>query len=380
MYDYVIVGAGSAGCVLAARLSEDRDVRAAMIEAGPPDSESVIHMPWTYLQLFESRFDWGPVERARAGTGLPARTAAAGACAGGIELAERDDLHARQRADYDGWAAMGFGDWGYEDVLPYFRRAEDNERGESYYHGVGGLLAVSDGRSMHPLVGACIEAALQTGIAPTGDYNGPAQEGAGWFQFTQRNDATPVPCGHPVLTARRSGLYGWAGYGNCPNHSRWYWGSKLLFICTCEGTVTGFGLANPKLFGEREQARLMLERQPVNRPAPGTAIVTDKGLPGEETEAFFAAPDLGLEPIRPARKDEKEPRCFPNWLRQKVEAIIWTLKHQLGLERHGSRVPAGAVGPHRAAPARTQRLHLAQLADRRAGQALPHRVRSLSCA
>jgi hypothetical protein len=105
--------------------------------------------------------------------------------------------------------------------------------------------------------------------------------------------------------------------------------------------VTGFGLANPKLFGEREQARLMLERQPLNRPAPGTVIVTDKGLAGEETEAFFAAPDLGLELIRPARKDETEPRCFPNWLRQRVEAIIWTLKHQLGLGRHGSRVPAG---------------------------------------
>ena len=154
-------------------------------------------------------------------------------------------------------------------------------------------------------------------------------------------DATPVPCGHSVITARRSGLYGWAGYGYCPSHSRWYWGSKLLFICTCEGTVTGFGLANPKLYGEREQARLMLERQPANRPAPGTAVVTDKGLAGEETEAFFAAPDLGLELIRPARKDETGPRCFPNWLRQRVEAIIWTLKHQLGLERHGGRVPAG---------------------------------------
>jgi hypothetical protein len=153
-------------------------------------------------------------------------------------------------------------------------------------------------------------------------------------------DATPVPCGHSVITARRSGLYGWAGYGYCPSHSRWYWGSKLLFICTCEGTVTGFGLANPKLYGEREQARLMLERQPVNRPAPGTAVVTDKGLAGEETEAFFAGPDLGLELIRPARKDEK-PRQFPNWLRQRVEAIIWTLKHQLGLESHGGRVPAG---------------------------------------
>ena len=110
---------------------------------------------------------------------------------------------------------------------------------------------------------------------------------------------------------------------------------------TCDGTVTGFALANPKLAGEREQARTMLERQPANRPAPGTAIVTDKGLSGEDTEAFFASPGLGLALIRPARKDEKQPRYFPNWLRQRVEAIIWTLKNQLGLERHGGRVPTG---------------------------------------
>jgi hypothetical protein len=154
-------------------------------------------------------------------------------------------------------------------------------------------------------------------------------------------DATPVPCGQSVITAKRSDLFGWAGYGYCPSHSRWYWGTKLLLICTCEGTVTGFALANPKLAGEREQARTMLERQPANRPAPGTAIVTDKGLSGEDTETFFASPGLGLTLIRPARKDENTPRPFPNWLRQRVEAIIWTLKNQLGLERHGGRVPAG---------------------------------------
>ena len=85
----------------------------------------------------------------------------------------------------------------------------------------------------------------------------------------------------------------------------------------------------------------MLTDQPANRPAPGTAVVTDKGLSGQETEAFFASDDLGLALIRPARKDEKTPRYFPNWLRQRVEAIIWTLKNQLGLERHGGRVPAG---------------------------------------
>jgi hypothetical protein len=108
--------------------------------------------------------------------------------------------------------------------------------------------------------------------------------------------------------------------------------------------VTGFAHANPKLFGEREQARQMLDRQPANRPAPGTAIVTDKGLAGEDTEAFFAGPGLELMLVRPACEDEKVPRSYPNWLRQRIEAIIWTLKNQLGLERHGGRSPPGC-GP-----------------------------------
>jgi Transposase DDE domain len=154
-------------------------------------------------------------------------------------------------------------------------------------------------------------------------------------------DATPAPCGHSVITARRSDLAGWAGYGYCASHSRWYWGSKLLLICTCDGTVTGFGLANPKLHGEREQARKMLEDQPANHPAPRTAIVTDKGFSGGDLEEYLGGEDLGLTLVRPARKDEKTPRPFPNWLRQRVEAIIWTLKNQLGLEHHGGRVPAG---------------------------------------
>jgi Transposase DDE domain len=168
-----------------------------------------------------------------------------------------------------------------------------------------------------------------------------ADQTPGSAEMLRLMDATPIPCGQSVITARRSDLFGWAGYGYCPSHSRWYWGAKLLLIVTCDGTVTGFALANPKLAGEREQARTMLEHQPANRPAPGTAIVTDKGLSGEDTEAFFASPDLGLTLIRPARQDEKTPRYFPNWLRQRVEAIIWTLKNQLGLERHGGRVPAG---------------------------------------
>ena len=91
-------------------------------------------------------------------------------------------------------------------------------------------------------------------------------------------DATPVPCGTSAVTAKRPDLFGHAGYGYCPSHSRWYCGCKLLIICTCDGTVTGFSLANPKMHGERDQARQTLERQPANRPAPGTFPVGRQSL------------------------------------------------------------------------------------------------------
>ena len=120
-------------------------------------------------------------------------------------------------------------------------------------------------------------------------------------------DATLVPCGASAVTAKRSGLCGYAGYVYCPSHSRWYWGCKLLLICTCDGTVTGFSLANPKLHGERDQARQTLERHSANRPGPGTAVVTDKGLSGQEAEEFFASEDLGLTLIRPARRTRSSP-------------------------------------------------------------------------
>ncbi|MBJ7596548.1 MAG: GMC family oxidoreductase N-terminal domain-containing protein, partial [Candidatus Dormibacteraeota bacterium] len=202
VYDYVIVGAGSAGCVVAARLGEDRDVRVAVIEAGPPDSESVIHMPLAFRQLWDSRFDWGLWSEAEPGLGNRRNYLPRGRVLGGSSSLNTMIYIRGNPEDYDEWAAMGLAGWGYEDVLPYFRRAEDNERGESYYHGVGGPLTVSEGRSMHPLVGACIDAAVDVGLAPTDDHNGPTQEGAGWFQFTQRNGrrcSTAVAYLHPAL-------------------------------------------------------------------------------------------------------------------------------------------------------------------------------------
>jgi hypothetical protein len=151
-------------------------------------------------------------------------------------------------------------------------------------------------------------------------------------------DGTPVPCGASRTTANRSNLFGWAGYGRDTSHHRFYWGANLLLLVTCEGTVTGFGLANPKLVGERA-ALLRLLEVPANRPAAGTVLVSDKGLAGHQVQGALADQHLLL--VRPARTDEPDPGVFPTWLRQRVEAIIWALKHQLGLDRHGSRIPSG---------------------------------------
>jgi hypothetical protein len=152
-------------------------------------------------------------------------------------------------------------------------------------------------------------------------------------------DGTPVVCGRSRATAKRSDLAGWAGYGHDTSHHCFYWGARLLLICTPQGTVTGFGLANPKLVGEREAVVGMLQRVPANRPAPGTLLVGDKGFAGGDFQVALAGLELAL--VRPARADELDPGVFPGWLRQRIEAIIWTLKHQLGLDRPGGRIPAG---------------------------------------
>jgi Transposase DDE domain len=152
-------------------------------------------------------------------------------------------------------------------------------------------------------------------------------------------DGTPVVCGRSRTTATRSDLAGWAGYGHDTSHHCFYWGSRLLLVCTPEGTVTGFGLANPKLVGERDAVVGLLRQVPANRPAPGTLLVTDKGFAGGDFQAALAG--LELDIVRPARADEPDPGIFPNWLRQRIEAIIWTLKHQLGLDQPGGRIPSG---------------------------------------
>jgi choline dehydrogenase-like flavoprotein len=143
VHDYVVVGAGSAGCVIAARLAEDADVSVLLIDAGPPDSAPEIHVPVGLEQLWHGRFDWGFLSEPEPGLGGERLYLPRGRVLGGSSSLNAMLYVRGNPIDYDGWAAMGLTGWGYDDVLPYFKKAEDNERGASFYHGSGGPLSVS---------------------------------------------------------------------------------------------------------------------------------------------------------------------------------------------------------------------------------------------
>jgi choline dehydrogenase-like flavoprotein len=185
-YDYVIVGAGSAGCVLAHRLSADPDVSALVLEAGGPDSSDLVHMPagCGALQRGPEDYDystmWEPHLHNRS-VHLPRGKVLGGSSSINFMVYMRG-----HRADYDEWRGQGCAGWGYTDLLPYFKRAEDNERGASEYHGVGGPLAVSDTRWPTALVQAWIDAGVEHGIKSNDDFNGAEQDGIGRNQVTCR--------------------------------------------------------------------------------------------------------------------------------------------------------------------------------------------------
>ena len=186
-YDYVIVGAGSAGCVLAGRLSENPDTRVALVEAGGEDSRPEAHIPLMWPLLLKSSFDWDLLSEAEPGLNNRRLYLPRGKMLGGCSSINAMLYVRGNRADYDGWAAAGATGWSYDEVLPYFRRSEDNERGEDAFHGAGGPMRVSEGRSLNPLVDTMLDAARDAGHEHNPDFNGARQEGVGKFQFTQRD-------------------------------------------------------------------------------------------------------------------------------------------------------------------------------------------------
>jgi hypothetical protein len=162
-----------------------------------------------------------------------------------------------------------------------------------------------------------------------------------WEDDTWVMDSTPVECGRSRPTVERSELAGWASYGYCASHSRWFWGLRLHLICTPSGLPVTFALANPKV-DEREVARDLLESEPALL-RPGQKILADKGYMSRELEHFLA--EHGVELIRPAHRRERNRSTSPllKPLRQLIESVNATLKIQLDLERHGGKTPGGVV-------------------------------------
>jgi choline dehydrogenase len=199
MYDYVIVGAGSAGCVLANRLSEDADVRVLLLEAGPPDTNENIHVPLGYLQLGGTEVDWDYHSAPEHECGGRRITLPRGRVLGGSSSINAMVYIRGNRRDYDDWGVSG---WSYDDLLPYFIKAEDNERGASQFHGAGGPLPVSEERSGNLISHAFVDAGEQAGLARNEDFNGAEQDGVGMYQVTQRGGmraSTAVAYLHPAI-------------------------------------------------------------------------------------------------------------------------------------------------------------------------------------
>jgi choline dehydrogenase len=187
-YDFIIVGAGSAGCVLANRLSEDENCRVLLLEAGGRDINPWIHVPVGYFRTMHNpATDW--CYKTEPDSGLNGRSIEwpRGRTLGGSSSINGLLYIRGQAQDYDHWRQLGNAGWSFADVLPYFKRAEDHEDGDNDYHGAGGPLAVSKMRVRRPICHALIDAAEQIGIPRNDDVNGASQEGADYFQLTARN-------------------------------------------------------------------------------------------------------------------------------------------------------------------------------------------------
>lgn len=187
-YDYIVIGAGSAGCVLANRLSADRHASVLLLEAGGPDDAAAIRTPATFGALINTRYDWGLRTVPQSELHNRQLYWPRGRGIGGTSTINYMIYLRGHASDFDHWRELGCTGWAYDDVLPVFRRCENNETLSDRFHGTGGPLNVTDQSERHPLTAMFLDAARECGIPFNRDFNGAALDGCGHFQATIRDD------------------------------------------------------------------------------------------------------------------------------------------------------------------------------------------------
>ena len=327
-FDYVIAGAGSAGCVLAARLSEDPAVRVLLLEAGPPDRSIWIHLPIGYGKtMWSPRYNWcfhtdpDPNMNGRRIYWPRGKTLGGSSAINGL-------IYIRgQHEDYDLWSRLGNRGWGHEEVLTYFIRSETNQRGAGRWHGDRGPLRVSDIAARHELIDAFVAGAGEIGVPRNDDFNGAVQEGAGYYQLTTHNGLRSSSAtaylrparGRPNLTVlcEARALRIVIRNGRATGIEYLHRGERKIAIAEAEVLLSAGAIQSPLLLQLSGVGPASLLRQ------HGIEVLTDAPGVGENLQDHLQI-RLGYECAKPITTNDQ----LNSWVGQAAIGLQWLLRRQ----------------------------------------------------